>query len=414
MAVLLVGLPVCGQAQTPKDSEIPRADRPARAASSEPTTRTLLRGIIIAARDITRPTRAIVPAAPIDPCAARPVGRRSSAVPESRPALSPLAPLPPLSTDEAAARYRADMAAQGPIVQEGRAGRPDPALVTLLEPFLGRPLNSTLTAEISRAVVAYLNAEARQLSDVYFPAQDVSDGVLVLVVAPAVLGKIVTKGQQHTPSDALACRIRVAPGDVVDPQIVAADLAALNRSPWRRTEAAFAPGADVGQTDIVLTTVDERPLRFVVGGDNAGSRITGLARYRAGVSVGSPFGLFDHRIDYTYLSAANRRLLNGHLLGYSLPLDHRDTLSASASYFRTNADLQDGAFQSSGSNSTFGLQWSRFPRRRFPLSGGRHLRDLRRRRVQARRQRVGIQSGVDLQYRPRRSAGLCRQQLQLE
>ena len=330
------------------------AARPAFSESlSTGGSRSTLRGVIIAARDITRASpvaeASTVPRA--DPCA----GRASVPdVPQVAPAAAPA--FRALPTDDAAARYRNLLAAQGKVVQEGVAR---PRLEDVVSPFIGRPLDASLTADVSGAVVAYLNSHASALSDVYFPAQDASDGVLVLVVAPAKLGKIITKGQQHTRGDDLACRIRVAPGGLVDPATVARDLAHLNSNPWRHTEAAFTPGAALGETDIVLTTVDERPLRVFAGADNAGSRITGLARYRAGFSVGNPFGLFDHRLDYTYLSAANRRRLNGHLLGYTLPLGASDTLSASASYFRTDAELQGGVFQSSGSNSTASLQWNR-------------------------------------------------------
>jgi hemolysin activation/secretion protein len=269
--------------------------------------------------------------------------------------------LPLLHDADEAAAYRSALMAQGEIAIE--AGAPvarTPDLIGQLRPMLGRPIDKALLKQLTDKVIAYVNAHSRGLNDVYLPPQNAADGVLVVVIAPARVGRIIAKGQRFVSARDLICRIRQRHGERVDTGVIADDLAYLNRNPWRRTDVAFTPGEAPGETDIVLNTTDERPLRVFAGYSNDGTRLTGLGRYRAGFNWGNPFGFFDHRIDFTYAQAANVDRFTQAMLAYTmpLPLAHRDTVSTYLAWSRSHVPLEGGLFDSRGMNYLAGVEWS--------------------------------------------------------
>jgi len=321
---------------------------PARPA---PAAQAALKGILIASRDITRPS-AVKQDSP-------PAATDSLCVHAADAAVSP--ELPPLPDAGAVAAYHRTLLEQGPIAVE--AGSPvehQPELIAQLQPMLGKSVDGALLKQLTEQTIAYVNAHSKGLNDVYLPPQTAADGVLVLVIAPATVGQVIAKGQQFVTAHDLTCRIRQRHGERVDTGVIADDLAYLNRNPWRRTDVAFTPGKMPGETDIVLNTTDQRPLRGFVGYDNAGTRLTGLARYRAGFNWGNPFGNFDHRLDFNYSQAANVDRYAQATLSYAMPLAfaHRDALSAYVSWSRTHVPLEGGLFDSRGINYLAGIEWS--------------------------------------------------------
>ena len=256
---------------------------------------------------------------------------------------------------------RASRLAQDPIVVQLPEGLLNAqALRSASQAQLGKPIDNALTQVLVEQTIQQLNESSRYLADVYFPPQSSPDGVLTLVVRPARLGRVIAQGQQHVDGAELECRVHLQAGEPVDVKAIATDVAYLNQSsPWRRTDLSFQPGQAPGTTDVLLTTTDERALRVYAGTDNPGTHATGLERYRVGVDWGNAFGLFDHKLGYSLSSAADYRHASTHALSYSLPVFEHDTLSLAADYSQSDVELQDGLFNSSGSNTDVSLRWSR-------------------------------------------------------
>ena len=227
--------------------------------------------------------------------------------------------------------------------------------------YIGRPLDGALTQAVVSELIRILETNARYLSDVYIPEQTASNGLLMVVVRPALLGKVIAKGQQHHNAEDITCRVRLQAGEAVDLKVLADDLAQLNASSsWRYTGTPeFTPGALPGTTDLVLNTTDEKPLRYFFGTDNTGSPVTGLGRYRAGVNIGNFLGRFDHQFDYTLTSAANYKSLSQHSLAYQMPLEGRQRLTARLDLTQSDLLLQGGLFRARGNNQIASLEWTR-------------------------------------------------------
>ena len=226
--------------------------------------------------------------------------------------------------------------------------------------YIGQPIDTALTAAVVQEIVAALEHDGRYLADVYLPEQRVTDGILVVVVSPALLGQVIAKGQKFNDARDLACRVRLLAGEPVDLQVLADDLGQLNSSSsWRTTAMPeFQPGVVPGTTELVLNTTDQRPLRLFFGSDNTGTRSTGEGRYRVGVNVGNVFCLFNHQFDYTLTTASEYRRLSDHAFAYQMPLEGRQRLTARLEFTRTDVSLEHDTFRSRGDNQIASLEWT--------------------------------------------------------
>jgi len=260
-----------------------------------------------------------------------------------------LAELPDIA---AVNRYREQLKAEGQVAIESSLATLDRDMIlTHIQPLLGQSIDGKRIDEIKEIVLSALNKEASMLADIYLPPQRSDDGYLVVVIAPAKVGKIVTTGQQYFDGQKIACELRNQPGAQLNLKQLAEDLLWLNRTPWRITDVSYGPGENVGEADITLTTTDRRPFRPYISLDNTGTRMMGLGRYKAGFSWGSPFGLFDHRLDYSYTRSNLDGILNAHALSYSLPVWERTNLTMSLAQMEAKSQFNQD-FSAKGRNTT--------------------------------------------------------------
>ncbi|KXU86738.1 peptide transporter [Caballeronia megalochromosomata] len=173
---------------------------------------------------------------------------------------------------------------------------------------LHKPLTFARLAQIRRAVVQRYRAAGQPLVDVYVPEQDVSLGVVKIVIAEFRAGRAIPQGNRYF-SDALLMReMPLASGEPIREADIAAGLALLNANPYRRVDVIYAPGAAPDTTDVVLQTEDRFPFRLYGGYNNDGVRELGRDRILAGFDYGNLFGV-DARIGYQM--TASNDLLSG-------------------------------------------------------------------------------------------------------
>jgi len=321
------------------------AANPALAQSAAPAT---LRGLILLGD-----TSSAAGVAPRTICKTPPAGQAQTFAPSSSTPAAMRQTLSQLPASASAKDHIASSVAPQLLAADAAKDR--------LAAFIGQPINDKLTQSVVAEIVALLNQDSRYLADVYFPEQTAADGILSLAVRPALLGTVTATGQKHHEADDITCRISLQAGQPVDLKVLSEDIAQLNASSsWRSTAAPqFKPGAAPGTTDLVLTTTDEKPLRFFVGGDNTGTRTTGEGRYRGGVNIGNFLGKFDHQFDYTLTSASDYSRYHNHSFGYQMPLEGRQRLLARLDLSETDVLLEQGLFRSKGDNQIASLEWTR-------------------------------------------------------
>ncbi|MDR5816200.1 ShlB/FhaC/HecB family hemolysin secretion/activation protein [Caballeronia sp. LZ033] len=173
---------------------------------------------------------------------------------------------------------------------------------------LHRPLTFARLAEIRRAVVARYREAGQPLVDVYVPEQDVSGGVVKIVVAEYRTGRVVPKGNRWFSDALLEREMPLTSGAPIREADVASGLALLNANPYRRVDVVYAPGAALNTTDVILQTEDRFPFRVYGGYNNDGVRALGRDRLLAGFDYGNLFGI-DAR--FSYQMTASNDLVSG-------------------------------------------------------------------------------------------------------
>jgi len=309
----------------------------------------MFKGVLVVSRDITKPQ--------ISPMAKSAQTENISACKQSTTALR--VALPALPDAAAVANYREQLKAEGAVALEpSLASLNRKAMLADVQPLIGQAIDSKSIDALKAVVLAALNKEGAMLADIYLPSQRSDDGYVVVVVSPAKVGKIVTNGQQYFDGQKIACEIRNQPGAQINLKQLTEDLVWLNRTPWRVTDVSYGPGENVGEADITLTTTDRRPFRPYISMDNTGTRLTGMGRYKVGMSWGNPFGLFDHRLDYSYTRSSYDNAVEIHALGYSMPVFDRTNLTMSFSRAEANTQFNQD-FSAKGTNTYASLALNR-------------------------------------------------------
>jgi len=244
------------------------------------------------------------------------------------------------------------------------------ALKKRVRPYFERSLDHHTIMEIKDAVFAYYQDHNQPAVTITIPKQDISDGVLQLVVTEQKLGQVTCKGNTYFSSERIESAIKLEPGETIASDVLNQNLYWLNRNPFREVNAVYVPGKD-GQTDIELLCKDRFPLRLYLGIDNTGNDVTGNNRLYSGVDIGNLFWS-DQRLSYQFITSSDFKKLRAHTLYYELPLPWQHMLNIYGGYSRVDAEfssfgLEEDQFRTHGFSVQASMRYD------IPLKPKRHL-----------------------------------------
>lgn len=248
-----------------------------------------------------------------------------------------------------------------------------PEFAPTAQKYLGQPMSMRSIRNLSRDIVLFYRRNDRPVVDVVVPEQDITHGVLQLVVFEGRVGQVRAEGNRWFSSRLLESVVRSRHGDVIDAASLRGDLDWLNQNPFRDVNVVFTPGAAPGVTDLVLKTEDRFPVRFYAGYEDSGNDLTGDERAIAGFNWGNVFGL-GHQLNYQFTSSsdifntgANFDNLRAHSFSYVAPLPWRHTLLLFGGY--TESEAGAAPFNLRGTSWQVGTRYT------VPLpSIGRHYK----------------------------------------
>ena len=157
-------------------------------------------------------------------------------------------------------------------------------------PYVGRPLLLSDLDEIRSLARAQYVKAGKPFLDVSAPPQNVTSGVVQIVVTQYRLGAVTVSGANHFSDDVIRRPLTLKEGDRLSLAVIEEELDRLNENPFVSVNAVFQPGKATGETDLVLQATDRTPVRVYAGVDNRGFRQLGLWQYEAGVNWGNAFG----------------------------------------------------------------------------------------------------------------------------
>lgn len=217
--------------------------------------------------------------------------------------------------------------------------------------YFDQPLTLELIKEIKHTITKEFQEQGHPLVVVTTPDQELSSGVLQVVVTESKLGKITVEGNEHFSSENLRKCIHLQPGDTINEKILVRNLNYINRNPFRHVDMMYLPGETLGTTDLVLKVQDRRTSRFYAGIENTGVRTTGRNRLFAGVNFGNVFWRSDI-FGYQYTTSDDFHKFQAHTIQYTAMLPWQHLINIYGGYSSVNATIntyQEGVLQADGS-----------------------------------------------------------------
>lgn len=234
-----------------------------------------------------------------------------------------------------------------------------------IQKYLGKPAS---LQSLDRLVVDVLTAyreSGRPVVDISLPEQDITSGVVQLVVIESNLARVRIEGADVETEEYIRSQLRVRKGEVIRSEDVLHDLAWLNRNPHRKIDLAYAPGSQFGTTDVILKASETgNSTKWNLGYDDSGTQFLGRDRINAGVSIGE-LGRPGRSLAYQYSTDLELDRVRQHSVVYSQDLPWRHNLTFLASFVDINTEFPVVAFAPPVQST--GLNWQLSARYNIPL-----------------------------------------------
>ncbi|MCP5555485.1 MAG: ShlB/FhaC/HecB family hemolysin secretion/activation protein [Verrucomicrobiales bacterium] len=222
-----------------------------------------------------------------------------------------------------------------------------------IQGYLGKPVSLASLDEMVKAVILAYRRGGLPVVDVLLPEQDITSGVVQMVVIESKVNRIRVDGVSADMEEYLVRQMSIRPGDDIRSNQILTDLNWINRSPYRKVDLVYSPGSEFGTTDIILKAYESDPNSYYVGYENSGTEVLGEDRFLFGFNFGDAFGP-DQAVSYQLSADSEFEKVVGHSLVYTGPLPWRAWMTLLASYVSVNADIPgpDGIPINEGGDST--------------------------------------------------------------
>jgi hemolysin activation/secretion protein len=199
-----------------------------------------------------------------------------------------------------------------------------PGFTAKIANLLGAPISFQGLATLQRAAQSWYESHGRPFVDITLPPQNISTGIVQIVVTAYHAGAVTVTGNHWFASQLIARESGLAPGDDLALGQLRDDLTFLNQNPFRTVSIVFAPGAATGTSNVELRVTDRMPLHLYASFDNQGVASLGRDEGGAGLTWGNLFGQ-DQTLSYQFTRTGQNRY-TAHALNWTIPLPWRDRL----------------------------------------------------------------------------------------
>lgn len=204
---------------------------------------------------------------------------------------------------------------------EGNTLLPEPRLAALTAGLAGtRPGMAELEALALRIQNAYRDAGYGGVV-AYVPAQESTDGIVVVRVVEGKLAAVRVSGNAHFDTANVRAGLpSLREGTTPLVRAVDREIQLSNDNPAKQVQVTLAAGARPGEIDAEVGVADSNPLQYLLGYANTGTRSSGRHRISVGVQNANLFGR-DHVGTLQFqTSPENPDRVRIFSAGYRLPL----------------------------------------------------------------------------------------------
>lgn len=229
----------------------------------------------------------------------------------------------------------------------------------VMKSYLGKPLDEKARKAILVDIVKFYREQGRIVVDASTPPQEITGGVLQVLVLEGKIGQVRVKGNHWFSSSDVLSQIHAQPGKDIDAVQLGNDLDWINRNPFRQVDIVYVKGSELGQTDIELRETDAFPVRVYGGYEDSGTETTSENRLFGGLNWGNVFG-GDGQMNYQYMFDPAMKWFRANSASFIQPLPWRHILTVFGSYADTHGRVGQ-PFDLSGFN------WQASARYEIPL-----------------------------------------------
>jgi hemolysin activation/secretion protein len=233
-----------------------------------------------------------------------------------------------------------------------------PGFRRVVQPYLGGPVSVYRLNQMVRDIIIYYRNNNQPVVDVSVPEQDITDGVVQIVVTEARVGEVRVEGPCYFDPCNLVNQVCISPGDVIYETTLLRDQRWLMRNPYRDIELELTPGDERGETDIVFNVCDRHPFRAYAGYEDTGNQVTGLERTIYGFNWNNAFDL-DDQMGYQFTTSSDFYTVQVHSGIYSMALANRDIISIFGAYAEVHVPPTFNPFNQDGQFWQTSLRWYR-------------------------------------------------------
>lgn len=243
----------------------------------------------------------------------------------------------------------------------------DPEFATWAQGYLGRPLTQADLDAIGRHVREVYRAQERPFVDVTVPPQNVSNGIVQVVVTEYRVGEVTVSGNRHFSTELIRSFGDLESGETVTLPRLRKALEDYNWNPFLNVNAVMKPGSQTGLTDIELQAADRTPWRVYGGYDNQGVPTLDRDEWYVGFNWGNVLGSGDI-LSYQFTRSFNGRY-EAHSLSTVVPIDPDNRVLLFGAYATQKPFLAD-FFRSRGNSSQVSFRWANDLKRSGALKQG--------------------------------------------
>ncbi len=218
----------------------------------------------------------------------------------------------------------------------------DPSVVGDFRLLVGQPFDARLAETLKSVVGLRYKALNRPFVLVEIPPQDVTRGIVQVVVIESRLGALTIEGNRWFSDKAIVERVGLKPGDPIDTARLDGAVRWINSNPYRHAAPVATAGASAGTTDVSLRVENRFPMSVSAGVGNTGNASTGELQVATGLNWGNAFGRGD-TLDLHFSTAKHFDALRTYSGAYIANLPGSDQISVSATYARTRPLTAPGA-----------------------------------------------------------------------
>ena len=224
-------------------------------------------------------------------------------------------------------------------------------LDSILAPYVGKPISFKVLLEMRDDILKAYRSSGRAFVAATIPPQEISGGIVQIIVTESVLEAKKVAGTVFSPEDYILDNISAQEGETVDTSDLISDLNWLNLNPYRNLGVVAEPGKEFAHTILTFKADEQKPWNAYGGYNNHGTSSTNEHRMFAGVHVAN-LPAIDHQLSYQLttspeafariyqpLTAAKQAAYLSHDAYYFIPLSWRHKVRFRGAYIQTRSNL---------------------------------------------------------------------------